>query len=262
MARFTMINGRDHAAAGAPDLTAALDCEHMALEVHRLADGDHQERGANLFAEEVHFVISGQGRLEVGDQRFDLGPLDAVRVPAGLTRSVRGTGDGECWWMVMAAPTDGAPGRGGGSDRPAGLAWDDLADGTKLAPPPGYRHPWPTDTPYVSRDYTDAIGCTHLSFVVNRMEPGTAGQHHRHAESEEIHYLLEGTCDMRVGDELIHARAHDAIRVPAVEYRSFHDPGPGPCRWLVVGAPIDEFVDADLSRYLAANDWSAEDAPR
>ncbi len=263
MARYTKVNAAELVAAGTPDLTGPLACEHMALRAARIAPGGSAtaaRAGAGV-AEEVHFLAAGRGRIEAGEERFDVGPLDAVRVPAGMVATCSNIGDDDCWWIVMAAPTDGAPGRAG-SDRPSRLGWDDLADGTKLAPPPGYRHPWPTERGYVSRDYTDAIGCTHLSFVVNRMEPGTAGQHHRHVEAEELHYLLEGTCEMRVGDELLEARAHDVISVPPDEYRSFHDPGPEPCRWLVVGAPITEFIEEDLGRYLAANDWSAADAPR
>jgi mannose-6-phosphate isomerase-like protein (cupin superfamily) len=151
----------------------------------------------------------------------------------------------------MAAPLDGAAG-------PAALGrvgWDELPDNQRHAPPDGYRHPWPTFEPYRSRDYDGHLGHTRLSFVANRMAAGQSGQHHRHATAEEVHYLLEGACRMRVGDEVLDVRAHEAVRVAPELFRSFSNESGAPCAWLVIGAPVDEFVEPGMTSYLAANDW-------
>jgi mannose-6-phosphate isomerase-like protein (cupin superfamily) len=136
------------------------------------------------------------------------------------------------------------------------VGWDDLPDGAKVARPDGYVHPWATDAPYAARVFDEAIGVRHLSFVMDRMPPGSSGQHHRHVEAEEVHVVMRGRCEMRIDDELVTLEEHDAVRVPARAYRSMHNPGPEECWMLVVGAPLDEFTEAALDQFIAVNDWS------
>lgn len=123
--------------------------------------------------------------------------------------------------------------------------WDDLVNAS-VPRPEGYedRHPWPTNTPYVSRVYSGRLGCEHVAFTIAHLEPGQSGEHHRHREAEEMHVLLRGNCQMMIGDEIVEAKELDAIRVPPEVYRSFHNHSDKECWWLVMAAPVGEFLEA------------------
>ena len=45
-------------------------------------------------AEEVYVVLGGSGRVKLDDELVDLGPLDAVRVQPGTTRTFEADSDG------------------------------------------------------------------------------------------------------------------------------------------------------------------------
>lgn len=123
------------------------------------------------------------------------------------------------------------------------MNWDDLVDAS-VPRPEGYEHPWSTNNPYVSRVYSGRLGCEHIAFSICRVGPGQSGEHHRHKRAEEIHVLLRGQCQMRIGDEIVEAEQLDAIRVPPDVYRSFHNDSGEDCWWLVMAAPVGEFLEA------------------
>lgn len=135
------------------------------------------------------------------------------------------------------------------------VGWDELPDNIKVPRPATYVHPWPTDKPYVSRDYDNVLGCDHIAFCLVRIGPGQSGQHHRHAEAEEIHLLIRGKCQMLIDDEVVDAKELDAIRVPAPVNRSFHNNSDQDAWWIVMGAPMDEFREEGLGMFNAANGY-------
>jgi quercetin dioxygenase-like cupin family protein len=121
--------------------------------------------------------------------------------------------------------------------------WDELTD-ANVPPPPGYQHPWATYVPYVSRVVSGRLACEHMAMSVNRMEPGTSGEHHTHPEAEEIFVVMDGACQMRIDDEVVELRRFDAVRVPAHVYRSLHNHTDDLCWLVVIAAPVDEFLAA------------------
>jgi quercetin dioxygenase-like cupin family protein len=135
--------------------------------------------------------------------------------------------------------------------------WDELPDNPKAPRPPDYEHPWPTDqaSDVTSRDFDGPLGFDHLSVVLLRLGPGQSGTHHRHASAEELHFLLEGRCEVMVEGEVFEARKFDAILVPPELTRSLHNHSDEDCWWLVVAAPPDEFRSEGFASYLAANDY-------
>jgi mannose-6-phosphate isomerase-like protein (cupin superfamily) len=59
-------------------------------------------------AEEIYVVLSGSGRIKVDDERFELGPLDAVRVAPGSARELAADDDGlEVLAFGLHSPGDG-----------------------------------------------------------------------------------------------------------------------------------------------------------
>lgn len=227
-------------------MLAALGSRFMEFAETRLGAGEAFEFAPLGDQEQAHMVVEGGASIA----GFDAGVLDAVIVPPGEACTIEATDPSGCRVITMVAPFSGrAPVHT--EARKAG--WADLTDNEKIPAPDGYVHPWPSWDPYVSRDYDGVIGAERMSFVVNRMEPGTSGQHHRHAEADEIAYLLSGTCRMRVDDDELEVSEGDAVIVGAPHWRSFFNDSGVECRWLVVGAPVDEFYEPGLVAYHAAN---------
>ena len=56
--------------------------------------------------EEIYLVVSGRARVKLDDEEIELGPLDAVRIPAGVMRGMAGGPDGVM--RGMAAGPEGA----------------------------------------------------------------------------------------------------------------------------------------------------------
>ncbi len=80
----------------------------------------------------------------------------------------------------------------------------------------------------------------HLGFSVREMEPGTAGKRHDHAHDgqEEIYYVVDGTLEVEVGDDVVTLERDDALRVDAEETRQLHNRSDGVVRLVVAGAPL------------------------
>jgi quercetin dioxygenase-like cupin family protein len=100
--------------------------------------------------------------------------------------------------------------------------WDALPD-SKVPPPEGYEHPWPTFAPYTSRVVSGSVDCEFLAMSMSCAQPGQSGQHHRHETAEEVFVIMQGSCRMRIDDEVVELRQFDTIRVPADAYRSIHN---------------------------------------
>jgi hypothetical protein len=58
---------------------------------------------------------------------------------------------------------------------------------------------------------------------------------------------------MRVDDDELEVSEGEAVIVGAPHWRSFFNDSGSECRWLVVGAPVDEFYEPGLVAYHAAN---------
>jgi quinol monooxygenase YgiN/mannose-6-phosphate isomerase-like protein (cupin superfamily) len=64
----------------------------IGLSHHRMRAGRRQPFGhRHQRAEEVYVVLSGHGRAKVGDEVFDVGPLDAIRVSPHEPRAFEGS---------------------------------------------------------------------------------------------------------------------------------------------------------------------------
>jgi mannose-6-phosphate isomerase-like protein (cupin superfamily) len=139
--------------------------------------------------------------------------------------------------------------------------WDELPDNPSFPRPPGYAHPWPTDRSAntTARDLDAVMALEKMSVVFVRLGVGDSITHHRHATAEELHVLIEGSCSMRIGDEVIEARRLDAIVVPPELDRSFMNNSDADAWWIVIGAPIDEFLSSGIAAYLAANGYEPVD---
>ena len=73
----------------------ALDAEATGISYHRVKAGKRQGFGHHhVEAEEIYVVISGSGRVKLGDEIREVGALDAIRVDPAVTRAFEGGPDG------------------------------------------------------------------------------------------------------------------------------------------------------------------------
>ena len=120
------------------------------------------------------------------------------------------------------------------------VSWDKLED-YPCEPLPD-DHPWPKRENLSIRAYSAPLGCEHLAFSIGHLKPGQSVAHHRHKQAEEIYVLMRGRAQIRIGDQVLDAEAHDAFRIPAAVYRSVYNHSDEDCWWLFMGAPIDEYL--------------------
>lgn len=79
------------------------------------------------------------------------------------------------------------------------------------------------------RSYTDALGCTAVAFTWRVMPPDTGGKGsygHRHKDQEEIYFVVRGEVQFKLGDDVVEAGPHTAVRVGTNVFRSVHNDGP------------------------------------
>jgi len=73
----------------------ALDADATGLSYHRLKPGKRQGFGhRHVDAEEVYVVLSGSGRIRLGDEIREITALDAIRVAPDVVRAFEGGPDG------------------------------------------------------------------------------------------------------------------------------------------------------------------------
>jgi len=96
----------------APDLEARfarvdLGCERTGLSYQRLAPNAKGKFGhSHGEDEEVYVVLSGSGRIRLGDEAFEIGPWDAVRVAPETFRAFAAGPDG-LELLAFGTHTDG-----------------------------------------------------------------------------------------------------------------------------------------------------------
>ena len=75
--------------------TRVLDCAGTGLALERLAPGVRAPFAhRHDQAEEVYVVLSGTGRMKLGDDLVELGPLDAIRVAPEVIRQLEAGPEG------------------------------------------------------------------------------------------------------------------------------------------------------------------------
>ena len=73
------------------------------LAIARLEPGKKIEEHVDPM-EEIYFVLSGSGLMQVDDEQRQVGPGDATWIPVGSRHSLLNDGEGECVILVVASP--------------------------------------------------------------------------------------------------------------------------------------------------------------
>jgi uncharacterized cupin superfamily protein len=84
-----------------------LGCERIGLALEGVKPGRRQAFGhRHEEDEEVYVVIDGSGRMRLGEDLIEVGPLDAIRVAPGVWRSFEAGPDG-LQMIAFGTHTDG-----------------------------------------------------------------------------------------------------------------------------------------------------------
>jgi mannose-6-phosphate isomerase-like protein (cupin superfamily) len=76
-----------------------------------------------------------------------------------------------------------------------------------------------------------------LSVIEERMPPGSTEVEHLHRRARQFFYVLEGELSLALPHGVETLRGGEGLEIaPGTSHRAFN-PGPGPCRFLVVSNP-------------------------
>ena len=93
----------------------------------------------------------------------------------------------------------------------------------------------------VKRSLSTALDAEHLALNYYELEPGESFGfgYHRHADQEELFYVLEGTATFETEDGDLEVGAGEAIRFEPGEWQLGTNEGDGRVVALALGAPAD-----------------------
>jgi mannose-6-phosphate isomerase-like protein (cupin superfamily) len=90
--------------------------------------------------------------------------------------------------------------------------------------------PDPTgDYPGEMRMFAEPIGAEQVAFTYRVMPPQTGGKGsygHSHKTQEEIYFVVSGTLQFKLGDDVIDVGPKTAVRIPPATIRSVWNEGP------------------------------------
>jgi mannose-6-phosphate isomerase-like protein (cupin superfamily) len=116
---------------------------------------------------------------------------------------------------------------------------------------------WLPDYPGEMRSYTEALNAEQQAFTYRRMPPKTGGKGsygHRHKTQEEIYFVISGTLQFKVEDEIFDVEPNSAVRVAAHVWRSVWNDGPEEA-FLVIVSPRVPPERRDEEDEMAPDFW-------
>jgi mannose-6-phosphate isomerase-like protein (cupin superfamily) len=100
------------------------------------------------------------------------------------------------------------------------------------------------------RFLTESLGAEQVAFTHRRMPPGSGGKGgygHRHRTQEEIYFVVSGTLEFKLDDEVVDVHGGTAVRVAPEVVRSIWCPGPDDAELVIVSVRLDDARgDADM----------------
>jgi len=77
---------------------------HQSLAEARLLPGSSTTPHYHPRAEEIYYITAGVGRMRIGDEVREVGPLDAVAIPPGAPHQITNHGAQELRFLCCCAP--------------------------------------------------------------------------------------------------------------------------------------------------------------
>jgi mannose-6-phosphate isomerase-like protein (cupin superfamily) len=116
--------------------------------------------------------------------------------------------------------------------------------------------------PGAMRFMTEPLGARQVA-LTHRLMPaqsgGKGGYGHRHKTQEEIYYVISGTLQFKLEDELIDVPAGSAVRVAPAVTRSIWNDGPADAELVICSIRLE---DPGADGELVEGFWPADEARR
>jgi mannose-6-phosphate isomerase-like protein (cupin superfamily) len=93
------------------------------------------------------------------------------------------------------------------------------------------------------RFLTEQLGTEQIAFTHRQMPPksgGKGGYGHRHKTQEEIYYVISGTLQFKLDDEIVDVSGGTAVRVAPQVVRSVWNEGPEDVELVIVSVRLDD----------------------
>jgi mannose-6-phosphate isomerase-like protein (cupin superfamily) len=104
--------------------------------------------------------------------------------------------------------------------------------------------------PGIMRMLSEPLGATQVAITHRYMTPqsgGKGGYGHRHKTQEEIYFVVSGTLEFKLDDEVLELEGGTVVRVAPEVVRSVWNEGPGDAELIIVSTRSeDPRADAEM----------------
>lgn len=113
------------------DLAGQVEATKLGARLWRLRPGQASTKHRHFKEEEFYVLLEGRGRIRIGEESLELGPLDSILVEPETVRQVFNDTDADALWLVVGAPGEPA----NTLEMTPELLADLYPDGPKALPP-------------------------------------------------------------------------------------------------------------------------------
>src|SRR3954452_10982277 len=102
------------------------------------------------------------------------------------------------------------------------------------------------DYPGEMRMFTEHIGARQVAFTHRRMPAQTGGKGsygHAHRTQEEVYFVISGTLQFKLGDDVVDVGPHTAVRVAPATVRSVWNEGPDDVEVVICSVRLEDQAD-------------------
>jgi mannose-6-phosphate isomerase-like protein (cupin superfamily) len=99
------------------------------------------------------------------------------------------------------------------------------------------------DYPGEMRFFTPVLECEQVAVTYRRMpaRTGSKGSYgHRHKTQEEVYFVVDGTLQFKLGDEVIEVGPRTAVRVDPSTVRGVWNEGPDDAQLIICSTTVDD----------------------
>ncbi len=90
------------------DLAAQHGATTMGARLWRLTPGQASTRHRHIVTNELYLVLSGTGRIRIGDNVLTLEPMSSLHIEHDVVRQVFNDTNEDALWLVVGAPSEPA----------------------------------------------------------------------------------------------------------------------------------------------------------
>ena len=111
--------------------------------------------------------------------------------------------------------------------------------------------------PGAMRQFTGPLGNEQVAFTHRVMPPGSGGKGgygHRHMTQEEVYFVVTGTLEFKIEDEVIDVPAGTAVRIAPEVVRSVWNEGPEDAELIIVSTRL---ADQSNEHEMVEDFWPA-----